>query len=169
MTHDKTHLLMQDMLVKLYALPDIAPLAQKMKAEDIAIRRPLAAEKSLVVDWVCDRFGTGWASETEVCFAFQPITCFIAVRNGFILGFACYDAAYRNFFGPTGVEVKERGKGIGKILLLESLLAMRAQGYAYGIIGGVGPAKFYEKAVNAELIEGSNPGIYEGILSEVPV
>ena len=46
---------------------------------------------------------------------------------------------------------------------------MKAQGYAYGIIGGVGPASFYEKAVGAVLIDGSNPGIYQGILSDVPV
>jgi predicted N-acetyltransferase YhbS len=67
------------------------------------------------------------------------------------------------------VEETLRGKGIGKALLLECLIAMKAQGYAYGIIGGVGPARFYEKAVGAVLIEGSNPGIYEGIMSEIPV
>ncbi len=160
---------MQDMLVKLYTLPDSRPLSEKMQRDGITIRRPLAAEKSLLVEWVKKRFGTGWASETEVCFAYQPISCFMATHEGAILGFACYDAAYRNFFGPTGVEEPWRGRGIGKILLLRSLEAMREQGYAYGIIGGVGPASFYEKAVGAQLIEGSNPGIYEGILSEVPV
>ena len=46
---------------------------------------------------------------------------------------------------------------------------MRANGYAYAIIGGVGPAEYYRKSVGARLIEGSNPGIYKGILSHVPV
>ncbi len=54
-------------------------------------------------------------------------------------------------------------------MLWESLLAMKAQGYAYGIIGGVGPAEFYTKAVGAVIIDGSDPGIYAGIMSEVPV
>lgn len=160
---------MQDMLVKLYALPDFSPFARRMEEEGIIIRRPLAAEKYLILDWVRSRFGPGWASEAEVSFAYQPISCFIALKDADIIGFGVYDAAYRNFFGPTGVEESWRGKGVGKILLLKCLLAMREQGYAYAIIGGVGPAGFYKKVVGAELIPGSNPGIYEGILSEVPV
>lgn len=143
---------MQDMLVRLYDLPDFTPLKQQLEATGFIIRRPLAAEKSIVVDWVTERFGTGWASETEVSFSFQPISCFIAVKDGKLAGFAVYDAAYRNFFGPTGVEEPLRGRGLGKVLLMECLLAMKAQGYAYAIIGGVGPARFYERAVGAELI-----------------
>jgi hypothetical protein len=67
------------------------------------------------------------------------------------------------------VDESVRGLGIGKILLLKCLYGMKEQGYAYGIIGGVGPASFYEKVCNAVLIPGSDPGIYQGILSEVPV
>ena len=37
-------------------------------------------------------------------------------------------------------------------------------GYAYAIIGGVGPAEFYEKAVNAKVIEGSDVSVYERLL-----
>ena len=160
---------MQDMLVRLYDLADIRPLEDKMKSETITVREALAAEKSIVVDWVQERFDSGWASEAEVCFAFQPVTCFLAIHEENIIGFGSYDSAYKNFFGPTGVSEQYRGKGVGKILLLKCLYGMKAQGYAYGIIGGVGPAEFYAKAVNATLIEGSNPGIYGGILSYVPV
>ena len=160
---------MQDMLVKLYELPAMDSLEVKMKKENIFIRRPLASEKSLVVEWVKAGFGDGWASETEVTFSYQPITSFIAVRDDRILGFACYDSAYRNFFGPTGVDVSVRGLGIGKILLLKCLYGMKELGYAYAIIGGVGPAAFYERACQAVLIPGSNPGIYQGIMSEIPV
>ena len=39
-------------------------------------------------------------------------------------------------------------------------------GYAYGVIGGVGPADFYARAVGAMPIEGSSPGIYMDILPE---
>lgn len=160
---------MQDMLVRLYDLPDYSSLMKKLDNECVVIRRPLAAEKSIVLEWVTKHFGTGWASETDVSFSYQPISCFIAVQKEQILGFACYDSCYRNFFGPTGVDETLRGKGIGKALLMECLFAMKSQGYAYAIIGGVGPAEFYAKAVGAVLIEGSNPGIYRGIMSEVPV
>jgi GNAT superfamily N-acetyltransferase len=160
---------MQDMLVRLYDLPDHMSLIEKLQNEGIVIRRPLAAEKSIVLEWVTKHFGTGWASEADVSFSYQPITCFIAILSGKVVGFACYDSCYRNFFGPTGVDEKARNKGIGKALLLECLYAMKSQGYAYGIIGGVGPAEFYAKAVGATLIDGSNPGIYDGIMSDVPV
>jgi len=160
---------MQDMLVRLYDLPDHMPLIKKLEREGIVIRRPLAAEKSIVIEWVTRHFGTGWASETDVSFSYQPISCFIAIQDGQVAGFACYDSCYRNFFGPTGVEESLRGRGIGKALLMECLYAMKSQGYAYGIIGGVGPAGFYAKAVGAVLIDGSNPGIYGGLMSEVPV
>jgi GNAT superfamily N-acetyltransferase len=136
---------MQDMLVRLYGLPDHTSLLKKLQAEGFYIRRPLAAEKLIVLEWVTKHFGTGWASETDVSFSYQPIACFIAVENDAVIGFACYDAAYLNFFGPTGVDEKLKGRGIGKALLLECLYAMKAQGFAYAIIGGVGPAAFYEK------------------------
>lgn len=160
---------MQDMLVKLYELPDHSELMRKLSLDGIVIRRPLAAEKSLTLEWIGKHFGSGWASEADVSFSYQPITCFIAVRQQKIIGFACYDSCYRNFFGPTGVDETFRGKGIGKALLFESLQGMRAQGYGYGIIGGVGPADFYSRACGAVLIPGSDPGIYKGIMSDVPV
>ena len=156
------------MLVKLYALPDLSPLEKKLEESGFVFRRPLAAEKSIVLDWVTRRFGSGWSCEVDISFSYQPIASFVAIKDGAIVGFACYDAAYRNFFGPTGVDESQRGLGLGKILLIKSLEAMRSQGYAYAIIGGVGPAEFYAKTVGAELIAGSDPGIYKGILSEVP-
>ena len=161
--------MMQDMLVKLYDLPESSELQSKLKKEGFTIRRALAAEKSIVLDWVQAHFGDGWASEVDVSFSYHPLACFIAIREGNVVGFSVYDASYRNFFGPTGVEESQRGKGIGKILLFKALEAMRDLGYAYAIIGGVGPAKFYEKAVGAKLIEGSDPGIYKGIMSHIPV
>jgi hypothetical protein len=46
-------------------------------------------------------------------------------------------------------------------LTLAALAAMRASGYAYAIIGGVGPSAFYAKVAGATPIEGSTPGIYD--------
>jgi len=88
----------------------------------------------------------------------------LATRGADILGYACYEATAPNFFGPTRVLDSEQGKGIGKALLLKSLYGMRESGYVYAIIGGVGPAEFYEKAVGAVLIPDSTPGIYRDFL-----
>ena len=159
---------MPDMLVKLYTLPDVEEVLAQQRNAGVEIRRALALEKQIVVDWVKQTFQAYWASECDVTFAHQPVSCFLAVENGQLLGFACYDATCRNFFGPTGVSESCRGRGIGKALLLVCLHAMRADGYAYAIIGGVGPAEFYAKTVGAVEIEGSTPGIYGGMLKNNP-
>ena len=65
-----------------------------------------------------------------------------------------------------GVTEKKRGRGIGNALFLSCLHTMAANGYAYAIIGGVGPADFYAKAVGAVEIEGSSPGIFRDRLAE---
>lgn len=153
-----------DMLVKLYDLPDSRAAFERLRGQGIQVRRALVPEKHKVVAWVREGFSQGWASETEVAFGRQPVSCFIAVQAGKILGFACHDATCRNFFGPTGVDPNARQQGVGTGLLFACLEAMREQGFGYAIIGGVGPADYYAKAVGAVLIEGSEPGVYAGLL-----
>ncbi len=155
---------MPDMLVKLYELPPLESALQAQQEAGVTVRRALALEKRQMVEWVGTTFQPNWASECEVAFAHQPIGCFIAVEANKIVGFACHDATCKNFFGPTGVSETHRGRGIGKVLLLACLHAMKAQGYGYAIIGWVGPADFYAKAVGAIEIENSDPGVYRGIL-----
>ena len=157
---------MPDMLVKLYTLPDPAPFIARAQAAGVTVRRAIAPEKHVVVGWVLEAFGSIWASECEVAFSNHPPSCFIAVEGSNLLGFACHEATCKNFFGPTGVHESARGKGIGAALLVTALHDMRAQGYAYAIIGGVGPADFYAQTVGATLIDGSTPGIYAGLLRE---
>ena len=152
------------MLVRLYDLPNSSTRVERLRAGGVELRRALAPEKHVVVAWVREHFGEGWASECDVSFARLPISCFCAQRGQEILGFACYDATAKAFFGPTGVLEKERQHGIGTALLLVTLEAMAAQGYAYAIIGGAGPADFYTKAVGAVPIAGSTPGIYANLL-----
>jgi hypothetical protein len=153
-----------DMLVKLYDLPPSAAALARLRDQGIAIRRALAPEKHRVVAWVRQTFSEGWSSEAEVAFARQPVACFIAVKEGHIMGFACHDATCRNFFGPTGVAPEARKGGVGTGLLFACLEAMREQGFGYAIIGGVGPAEYYAKTVGAMPIEGSEPGVYRGLL-----
>ena len=80
------------------------------------------------------------------------------------MGYACYNATAKDFFGPTRVLDGEQGKGIGAALLLRSLEALREEGYGYAIIGSVGPVDFYKKVCGAIMIEDSTPGIYKDFL-----
>jgi GNAT superfamily N-acetyltransferase len=153
-----------DMLVKLYELPDSQPAYQRVQQAGITLRRALAPEKHIVISWVRQNFSEAWASEVDVAFSRQPISCFIATQQRNVVGFACHDATCPNFFGPTGVEPNARQNGIGAALLFACLEAMKQQGFGYAIIGGVGPAAFYSKTVGAIPIEGSEPGVYRGLL-----
>jgi hypothetical protein len=49
-------------------------------------------------------------------------------------------------------------------LLLATLHAMHAQGYAYAVIGAAGPIEFYRRFVSGTVIPGSWPGLYRGML-----
>ncbi|MCU0590110.1 MAG: GNAT family N-acetyltransferase [Desulfobacterales bacterium] len=152
---------MPDMLVKLYGLPNLHEPMEQIERHGIRIRRPSPWEKVILIDWVREHFSPAWSSECEAAFAAIPPSCFMATQKDTLIGFACYDCTRKNFFGPTGVADRARGRGVGLALLLSSLHAMRDNGYAYAIIGGVGPAEYYAKAVGATLIEGSSPGIYD--------
>jgi hypothetical protein len=153
-----------DYLVNLTLLSPDEALAARMKDAGITIRRALAPEARLVTDWVAANFGNGWASETAVALSRLPPTCYIATRDRKLVGFACHESIARGFFGPTGVEETSRGLGIGHALLLASLIDLKSMGYAYAIIGDVGPSAFYEKTVGAMPIPNSAPGIYAGML-----
>jgi len=158
---------MTDLLVKLYDLPDQELQLAAMAEKDIFVQRAMASEKKLVVGWVQNRFGDGWAAECDVAFSRQPIACMIAVSGGRLAGFACHDSTCRNFFGPIGIDPASRQKGVGRAVLLATLHAMAHAGYAYAIIGGAGPMAFFEKCVGAFPIPGSTPGIYRPTIKKI--
>ena len=155
---------MADLLVRLYELPPLAPALDALAAGGVTVRRPAASERSAVLQWVRALGSLGWADECAVALTRQPATCFVAVEEtdgeARLCGVACYDAACRNFFGPELVSPDRRGRGIGRALLLAALHAMRADGYAYAIIGWASSADFYQHAVGATVIDGSTPGQY---------
>lgn len=155
---------MNDMLVRLYALPQVQSQVEALAAQGIDIRRSIAPEKHVVTTWIGKHFSPYWVSEAEVAYSHQPVSIWIATHEQRCIGFACYDTTSKAFFGPTGVDETYRGKGIGKALLLVCLHDMFAQGYAYGIIGDPGPTEFYAKTVGAIPIPDSSPGIYRGML-----
>lgn len=153
-----------DYLVNLSLLAPDPELDARVRGAAVTIRRALAPELELVTGWVRQKFSAGWAGETAVSMMRQPPTCFLATKGEKLVGFACHESIARGFFGPTGVDEAVRGQGIGHALLLASLLDLKTMGYAYAIIGDVGPSEFYERTVGATQIPNSEPGIYAGLL-----
>jgi ribosomal protein S18 acetylase RimI-like enzyme len=156
-----------DMLIRLYALPTDAqdPAAATASTAGLRLRKPLGCEHDAIVAWVQRTFGPGWASEARAALANRPVTLQAAldpVRG--LLGFCCHDATARGLVGPIGVAAEARGRGIGRALLRACLADMRSAGYAYAVVGAVGVPAFFHQVAWATPIEGSEPGLYAGML-----
>jgi predicted N-acetyltransferase YhbS len=151
---------MPDMLVNLLKLPPLERVPAEMEKAAVHIRRAQPFEIGKVRAFIEQHFSVAWADEVSVGFSHQPVSVFIATLDGKLVGFGAYECTRRAFFGPTGVMETMQGRGIGKALLLACLSGLRELGYVYGIIGGVGPVEFYEKAAGAIVIPDSDPGIY---------
>jgi predicted N-acetyltransferase YhbS len=149
---------MADLLVNLLKLPSFE--------QDLRVRRAQPFELTLVRRFVETNFSLSWADEISVGFAHQPVSVFVATIERELVGFAAYECTRRGFFGPTGVIPAAQGKGIGKALLLASLIALREMGYVYAIIGAAGPVDFYRNTVGAIAIPDSEPGIYTDLLKD---
>ena len=170
---------MVDMLVRLYSLPKLGPILEKLKSARIVVRRAHPAEFGIIVSWVRENFHEKWAAECQAALEHRPSTCFIAtelqpkpeqtddpynLHPELLVGFACYDIVAKGMFGPEAVHPDFRGRGIGKALLLACMQAMADEGYAYAVIAWAGPIEFYKVTVGASIIEDSEPGIFRGPL-----
>ena len=151
---------MPDMLVNLLKLPPQEPLLASLKEAGVTIRRAQTFEISRVREFVNKNFSASWADEISVGYANKPVSVFIAIQEGEVIGFGAYECTRRAFFGPTGVDETVRGRGVGKALLLACLYGLREMGYVYGIIGGAGPTEFYAAVAGATVIPDSVPGSY---------
>ncbi len=155
---------MSDMLVSLLSVKPCPELKAKLEEQGIVIRRAMTPDMYRIFPWIEQHSSLSAKGEAATCFSRQPVSLFIATKQADIIGYACYEATCRNFFGPTKVLEEYQGMGIGKALLIEALLDMRSIGYAYAIIGGVGPKDFYRKCAGAIEIPDSTPGIYKDFL-----
>lgn len=131
-------------------LVDLHQVDFSKKETEAKIKRALSPNSDKIIDFVGKNFNMSWASEIKSALYKTQSTCFIAVIDKELVGFACYDATAKGFFGPTGVSEDHRKKGIGSALLMHTLEAMFFDGYSYAIIGGVRSAiDFYKRTCNA--------------------
>jgi GNAT superfamily N-acetyltransferase len=130
---------MPDMLVRLYDLPSPDQYYRRAAAAGVVVRRAEPWDRLRLRAFIDKEFGPWWSVEA-------------------------YECTRRDFFGPTGVRQDLRGNGIGAALLFRCLESMWEMGYAYAVIGGVGPVTFYEKVCGAFLIPGSEIGVYRTLL-----
>lgn len=85
---------MADMLVKLYEIDENRELYRELSEKGIHIKRALGLDASFVCDFIeKEKFSKRWVDECRAAFSAQPSACYIAVKNGEVIGFCCYDAS----------------------------------------------------------------------------
>ena len=72
---------MTDMLVRLWKLPEGAPLRAALLEQGIRVRLCNPFERHIVADWVGRTFSPKWVSECKVAMGHQPVGCFIATQE----------------------------------------------------------------------------------------
>jgi N-acetylglutamate synthase-like GNAT family acetyltransferase len=119
------------------------------------IRKVHKTDEENLVHFVEDHFSKEWSQTISDAFLLSDPSIYIALdKSENINGFAAFDI-YKNkkgYFGPMGVSVSNRTKGLGYALLHHCLKDMKDIGYEYAVIGEAGPLEFYEKACQAAVI-----------------
>jgi mycothiol synthase len=98
-------------------------------------------------------FGAIWSFECARALHNDPPTLFVIEDGGRIVAFSAHEANNRGLgtFGPVGVAMDHRGRGLGRLLLHASLADLRRLGYERAIIPWTGAIDFYEKSCSARL------------------
>jgi len=115
----------------------------------IILRRVLPSEWPAFLRWMEATWDDPWGEEVSTTLRREPVSCFVATRDGEYLGFAAYDTNRRGWFGPMGSRPEARGTGIGSALLKLCLKDYVDRGDSTCEIGWVGPFDFYTNAVGA--------------------
>ncbi len=125
---------------------------KKLEPENIFCRRAETKDKVKINEWIKKNFNA-WLGEVSESFNNNPVSLFIAEKNGEIGAFSAFEVNNKGtgWFGPMGTDDSLRGKGIGGILFKKCLADMKDIGYSKAIIPWVGPIPFYMKYANARV------------------
>jgi len=157
---------MNDLIVNLYDNNYLEDNYLELTSSEYKVKRLLSPNSDDLISFVKENFTNTWTSEVKSAVYKNNPTCFIVTHNNAIVGFACYDATAKGYFGPTGVKDNYRGKNIGQTLLLKTLRAMKDDGYGYAIIGSVAKTVqgFYAKYIKFITVE-NNRNLYSRLLN----
>jgi len=129
--------------------PALAPTASaeaRLAAAGVAVRRAVPADVPGLVEFARSHFGPGWGAEVSGSSGIH-----YAVRDGAVLGFACWGSSRPSYFGPMGTAAAARGLGVGGVLLRRCLREQQAAGLSSAQIGWVGPVPFYSANAGARI------------------
>ncbi|GAA1896689.1 GNAT family N-acetyltransferase [Asanoa iriomotensis] len=128
------------------ALASTAEAEARLADAGVAVRRAVPADVPGLVEFAVSQFGPGWGAEIAGSAGIH-----FAVRDGDVLGFACWGSSRPSYFGPMGTAPAARGLGVGGVLLRRCLREQQAAGLSSAQIGWVGPVPFYSANAGARI------------------
>jgi mycothiol synthase len=106
---------------------------EKLAAEGVKVE-PFSAEMATaVVKFAKREFAGDWVRMVKevmgaILLGASAKRLLVARERGEVVGFSHYD---RNRFGPIGVSTSQRGRGVGQVLMFETLAAQREEGHEF--------------------------------------
>lgn len=129
---------------------DTTEAETRLSTQGYEIRKLRDTDRVTFSAWMCEAWNPTWAYEALESLKNDPVTTWVALRDGAYNAFASYDCtAFPGGFGPTGTDPSLRGQGIGTVLFHRCMQDMRALGYAKCEVCWTGPVAFYAKAADA--------------------
>jgi len=124
----------------------------RLGARGITVRRAESGDTQAVLAVVQTHWPL-WCAEVTNALSHAPISLYLALRPGRLLGFAAYDTNNlgTGWFGPMGTVPGAEGQGLGRVLLWRCLRDQKAQGHPTAIIPWVGPIDFYRRYAGAQI------------------
>jgi GNAT superfamily N-acetyltransferase len=116
-----------------------------LRTEGVTVRRARPEERDRFSKWATDVFSPFWGYEVSEAFKFPQPKLWIAEEEERVLGFSVYSALEPHWFGPIGVDPDSRKKGLGSLLLFNSLVSMREEGQRLAVIPWTEHLFFYSQ------------------------
>jgi len=130
---------------------DTVQMERRLSAEGITIRRAEPADAEGTRQLAEGHGFVTWRDECDHASQNDPISMFVARRDGRVCGFAVHSITGPGEFGPMLTALTLRGRGIGTILLKRCLADLKRLSYRHAEIIWAGPISFYARAVGARV------------------
>ncbi len=113
-----------------------------------AVPQEVRSDGKRVLEFIEHEFGPIWRFE-----AARGAAVFYVEDGGEIAGFSTHEANNRGLgsFGPTGVRISARGRGLGRLLVAASLADLRRLGYHRAVIPWTAATEYYRRTCEARI------------------
>ena len=130
----------------------VPKIVADIKLEGATVRKAEPGEKGRFTKWAAEVFSPFWGFEASEAFKFDPPKLWIGEEAEKTLGFSVYSALEPHWFGPIGVDPNSRKRGLGSVLLFNSLVSMKEEGQRMAVIPWTEHLFFYTQVPGVKRI-----------------